>query len=179
MARKLTWLAVLVLAASAVAMAEMGAISAAARFCSGVVLLVFVARMRVPPVYEAAFSVSVTGAFWCDVGHWYHRVPHLDTVVHFLLTGTGSVVAFCVLLRFAGPTMSRATVSFPRWTPAVLVGMAGTSAAVLWELYEWVVEQIAPGSMRVGYGDTITDLAVGVTGSLLAGALFSAQTCDP
>ncbi|AQS65810.1 hypothetical protein [Streptomyces pactum] len=169
----MTWLAVMVLACSAVVVGALGEGFAALRFLSGVVLLVVVTRLRVPPPFEAVFSVVVTVAFWCDVGSWYRRAPELDTVVHFLLTGTGSVVVFLALLRGAGPALGQAAANIPRWTLTVLVGMAGTSAATLWELYEWVAEQATPGTMRVGYGDTVADLAVGVAGSLLAGALFA------
>ncbi|MFG2681353.1 hypothetical protein [Streptomyces sp. NPDC048392] len=174
----MTCLAVLALASSAMAMGALGERADAVRFLSGIVLLVVVTRLRVPPPYEAAFSIVVVGAFWCDVGHWYHRVPQLDTAVHLLLTGTGSVVVFSALLTCTGPALGQAVASLPRWTPTVLVGMAGTSAAVLWEFYEWVAERISPGTMRVGYGDTVADLAVGVAGSLLAGALF-ARTARP
>ncbi|MGW8062578.1 hypothetical protein ACVV2G_09950 [Streptomyces ziwulingensis] len=172
-ARNVTWPAVLVLACSAVVVGALGEVFSALRFLSGVVLLVVVTRLRVPSPFEAAFSVVVTVAFWCDVGRWYHRVPELDTVVHFLLAGSGSVVAFFALLRGAGPELGQAAANAPRWTLTLLTGMAGTSAATVWELYEWVAEQVSPQTMRVGYGDTVADLAVGVAGSLLAGALFA------
>ncbi|MFJ8150019.1 hypothetical protein ACIQ6R_34010 [Streptomyces sp. NPDC096048] len=175
-ARNVTWLAVLVLACSAVVVGVLGEEFSALRFLSGVVLLAVVRRLRVPAPFEAVFSVVVTVAFWCDVGRWYQRVPELDTVVHFLLTGAGSVVAFFALLRGAGPELRQAAANTPRWTLTLLVGMAGTSAATLWELYEWVVEQVSPKTMQVGYGDTVADLAVGVTGSLLAGALFAGSS---
>ncbi len=172
----MTWLAVAMLACSAVVVGARGEEFSALRFLSGVVLLAAVTRLRVPAPYEAVFSVVVTLAFWCDVGRWYHRVPELDTVVHFLLTGAGSVVALFALLRGAGRELRQAAAKMPRWTLTLLVGMAGTSAATLWELYEWVAEQVSPGTMQVGYGDTVADLAVGVAGSLLAGALFAGSS---
>ncbi|MFE7899271.1 hypothetical protein ACFU3E_17420 [Streptomyces sp. NPDC057424] len=64
----------------------------------------------------------------------------------------------------------------PRWTLAFLVGMAGTSAATRWEPDERGAEQVSPGTMQVGYGDLVADRAVGVAGSLLAGALFAAAS---
>ncbi|MBN0044590.1 hypothetical protein JS756_10805 [Streptomyces actuosus] len=94
--------------------------------------------------------------------------------VHLLLTGTGSVVVFFGLLHAAGPGLRHAALEMPRWVLATVIGLCGTGAAVLWEMYEWVAEQAAPGSMRVGYGDTIADLAVGAAGSLAVGGLFAA-----
>ena len=47
----------------------------------------------------------------------------------------------------------------------------GTTAAVVWEYYEWAVEELNPEGMIVGYTDTVIDIFAGMAGSLVAGAL--------
>ncbi|AMW14580.1 hypothetical protein A4E84_36970 [Streptomyces qaidamensis] len=174
----MTWSALLMLAGSALVAVVVLSHLAALRFLLAIVLLLAVIALRVPHAYEAAFSLVVVGAMWCDVGEIYRRVAELDALVHFLLTATGSVVAFFALLRIGGPPLWDAAAEARWWVIVVLVGMAGTVGAVLWEMYEWVVERIAPGSMRVGYTDTLADVAVGMVGALLAGLVFSLVSRD-
>lgn len=47
---------------------------------------------------------------------------------------------------------------------------AGVTAAVVWEFYEWVIEQVNPTGMTVGYTDTVVHLFAGTVGSLAAAA---------
>jgi hypothetical protein len=51
----------------------------------------------------------------------------------------------------------------------VWVLVVGVTAAVLWEFYEWIIEQIRPAAMRVDYTDTVVDLFAGTLWSLVAG----------
>ncbi|UYQ60178.1 hypothetical protein [Streptomyces peucetius] len=176
MARLGTGAAFLTLASGALAFAVMGEQARALRFLLGIVLLLAVTRLVVPGPYEAAFSVTVALSLWCDTGQWYRTVPHLDTAVHFLLSGTGCVIVFFALLRLGGPAVRAGAVSAPRWVLTLWVAWIGLATAAVWELYEWVVEELAPRSMRVGYDDTIADLAAGLAGCLLAGAVLAYAT---
>ncbi|HLS46027.1 MAG TPA: hypothetical protein VK045_11385 [Ornithinicoccus sp.] len=47
--------------------------------------------------------------------------------------------------------------------------MIGTAIAVLWEYYEWIVEQVSPQGMIVGYTDTVGDPLAGLGGAVAAG----------
>ncbi len=56
-----------------------------------------------------------------------------------------------------------------RFSLALMVTFVGLALATLWEMFEWVENQYAPASTHVGYDDTISDLVLGGTGSLVAG----------
>ncbi len=52
----------------------------------------------------------------------------------------------------------------------------GLAAGVLWELYEWVATSIFPSaSIAVGYDDTVLDLTMDGSGSLVAGLVLLAR----
>ncbi|WP_157839091.1 hypothetical protein [Streptomyces flavidovirens] len=147
--------------------------SSGLRFLLGLVLLTAVAWTGTPKPYEAAFISVVLLGMWSDVGHWYAQVNQLDTAVHFAMAGCGSIVVLFGFLRMSGKEMRTASRYLPLWALVFLIAMLGLAAAALWEIYEWVVEQLAPESMRVSYSDTIADLVAGVAGSAVAGLLFS------
>jgi len=69
------------------------------------------------------------------------------------------------------PPVSEPAPALRWWAPVVWVTAVGVTAAVLWEFYERVVEEIAPAGMLVGYTDTIVDLVAGLLGSVVAGVL--------
>ena len=50
----------------------------------------------------------------------------------------------------------------------------GFAAGALWELYEWFANNVLGGSILVSYDDTIADLLMGGTGSLIAGLSLAA-----
>jgi hypothetical protein len=45
----------------------------------------------------------------------------------------------------------------------------GFAAGAVWELYEWFANNVLGGSILVSYEDTIADLLMDGTGSLIAG----------
>ncbi|WP_147017365.1 hypothetical protein [Kocuria turfanensis] len=142
------------------------------RFAAVTVVLLLTRRARVPTGFVAAFAVLVLLAMWGSVQHWYAQVPHFDTVVHVLTPGSLAAVSYFLLVDARLLPDARETGRPVRgWAPVVWVGVVGTTAAVLWEYYEWVVEQISPQGMLVGYTDTVVDLLAGMCGSLVAGLL--------
>ncbi|MGQ1838884.1 hypothetical protein ACT4S2_10540 [Kocuria turfanensis] len=142
------------------------------RFAAVTVVLLLTRRAKVPTGFVAAFAVLVLLAMWGSVQHWYAQIPHFDTVVHVLTPGGLAAVAYFLLVDARLLPDARETRAPVRgWAPVLWVGLVGTTAAVLWEYYEWVVEQISPAGMLVGYTDTVVDLFAGMCGSLVAGIL--------
>ncbi|MGW7356256.1 hypothetical protein ACWGI0_06185 [Streptomyces sp. NPDC054802] len=166
------WLVRVVLALSSATFLALGEWAAALRFFLGIVLLSVPPRAGVPKSYEAVFATVVGFALWCDAGHWYARVGHLDTAVHAALAGSGSIVLFFAFLKVAGSGLRNAVLDVPRWVLLTWISSLGLSAAAMWEIYEWMVEQVSPGSIRVSYSDTVADLAAGLIGTVGAGLIF-------
>lgn len=143
------------------------------RFAVVMALLLFARSAQVPPAFLGAFSVLLLFATWAGVAHWYRQVTVLDAVVHFFTPGSLAAVAYFVV---AGAALLP-DVRDPKardlrpWAPAFWVTLLGTTAAVVWEFYEWVMEQWTPSQIHVGYTDTVVDLFAGMSGSLVAGAI--------
>lgn len=139
-------------------------------------LIIGIARWGdVPPPFAAAFAVLALLATWASVHHWYRQIAPADEIVHLLTPASLAAVLYFLLVR--ARVMPDAQVSrreLRSWTPVLWVTLAGVAAAVLWEFYEWGVEQVAPSSVIVGYTDTVVDLAAGAVGSVVAGRLVLA-----
>ncbi|MCJ8503751.1 hypothetical protein MRU69_02580 [Kocuria flava] len=142
------------------------------RFAAVTVVLLLTRRAKVPTGFVAAFSVLVLLAMWGSVQHWYARIPHFDTLVHVLTPGSLAAVSYFLLVdaRLLPDARARDR-ALREWAPVLWVTLTGSVAAVLWEYYEWVVEQISPQGMLVGYTDTVVDLFAGMCGSWVAGLL--------
>lgn len=172
--------AVLVAAASAVWLAIAGNWDGVIRF---VVIAGFMLAARaadVPFPFAAAFAVFLLLSTWASVQHWYRSIPHFDVLVHLLTPGSLAAVAYFVLAhQRLFPAAHDRDPRWRSWAPVVWVTVVGVTAAVVWEFYELVVEQIAPAAMSVGYVDTVLDLAAGMLGSLAAGALVLAWVRHP
>lgn len=107
--------------------------------------------------------------------HWYRQILPADEVIHVLTPGSLAATAYFFLANLRVlPDARESSRRLRSWTPVLWVTLTGMSAAVLWEFYEWVVEQFSPAGMRVGYTDTVVDLAAGAVGSLIAGFLVHA-----
>lgn len=126
----------------------------------------------VPPPFGAAFAVFLLLATWASVQHWYRQINNFDLLVHFLTPGSLAAAAYFVLARWeALPSVRQRADRLRSWAPVLWVAMVGILAAALWEFYEWVVDQFAPATMRVGYTDTVADLCAGLLGSVVAGGV--------
>ena len=110
----------------------------------------------VPVPFAAAFAVLLLPATWASAQNWYRQIDHFDVVVHLFTPGAVAAVFYFTLV-------------------------SGT-VALLWECYEWVIQQVTPKTIVVGYSDSISDMLAGLVGSVLAGALVVAwarRTNDP
>lgn len=169
--RWLVALAVLAGMAGAAFVGVEGRWEATVRFALVTVALV-AARQVTPAPFAAAFSVFLLLATWLSVERLYTSIGQLDEAVHFVTPGSLAVVGYFALVRARLLPDTAPVSGLRRWAPAIWVLLVGVTGAVLWEFYEWTVEQVAPDQMAaVGYTDTIADLMAGMLGSLAAGAL--------
>lgn len=90
------------------------------------------------------------------VGWW-------DDAMHFVLW---ALLTWGVLLAFAPRGLSRALTVF------VALGF-GSTAAVVWEIGEYVAFVRSSPELQTAYTDTLGDLALGTIGALLAGLVVS------
>lgn len=172
--RAVLYLALAAAIASCVAMVPETNWDGALRFAIVSGLIAGARFARVPTPFAAAFSVLLLFATWAGVAHWYRQVSLLDGVVHFFTPGSLAAVGYYVLVQAALLPDPRRPSGVRAWAPVLWVALVGSSAAVVWEYYEWVVEQLAPVSVRVGYTDTVVDLFAGMLGSFAAGMLVLA-----
>ena len=165
-------LALLVGGGSAVWMGLAGRWEPTFRFAVVTVLMLVVRAGRTPAAFGGPFAAFLLLATWASVQHWYREIPQFDVLVHVVTPGSLATVSYFVLVRASVlPSVRTSSRGLREWAPVVWVTAVGVTAAVLWEFYEWVVEQYQPQGMIVGYDDTILDLLAGTVGSLLGGAL--------
>ncbi|GAA1679182.1 hypothetical protein GCM10009745_23670 [Kribbella yunnanensis] len=99
----------------------------------------------------------------------FDSVTWWDDAMHFVLWGFLTAGA---LLAFAPRNLSRAVTAF------VALGF-GATAAVIWELGEYVAFVRKSPELQTAYTDTLGDLALGTLGALLAGLLLHHLTPRP
>ncbi len=111
----------------------------------------------------AAFLVGA----WTALLGGYEAVGSLDLVVHVVATGLAAGLGVTTLERIG---------VLPADLPALGRGVSavtlGATLALLWELGEWAGSTWLDSGIRVGYTDTVGDLAAGLLGSALAGAAY-------
>lgn len=136
-------------------------------------VVMFVPRwVDVPAPFAAAAALCLLTATWASVQHWYRGVPLADEIVHLFTPASVAAAAFFWLVQQRVlPDVGPGSRSLRGWSPVLWVTLLGVLTAVVWEFYEWVVEQFSPRGMLVGYTDTVLDLAAGTAGSVVAGGL--------
>lgn len=122
---------------------------------------------------EVGTNAVLLLAAWSSVWQLYERWGVWDLVVHLLATA--------VLAHLAGVLLARRpSVRLGRWPYVVVVTALGTSLAVVWEYLELLGNALVDPTVNVGYTDTVSDIAAGNVGALLAGILgASAAVADP
>ena len=93
----------------------------------------------------------------------FDTISWWDDAMHFILWG---LLTAGVLVAFVGPTLSRGLTAF------VALGF-GATAAVIWELGEYVAFVRHSFELQTAYTDTLGDLALGTLGALGAGLIVS------
>jgi len=92
----------------------------------------------------------------------FDTVDWWDDAMHFVLWG---FLTAGVLLAFAPPNLSRGLTAF------VALGF-GATAAVVWELGEYVAFIRSSPELQTAYTDTLGDLTLGTLGALCAGLIL-------
>jgi hypothetical protein len=122
---------------------------------------------------DVAYGATLLASAWAAQLEWYRAVPWLDLPVHAACTGLVAAVAYVALVR-AGMLADPGALRPGRARVGVLVVTTGLGAvlAILWELGEWAGHTYLDDRIGVGYGDTVTDLAAGLLGAVVAGLLL-------
>ena len=90
----------------------------------------------------------------------YQRA-HVDDLIHF---ADGALVA-SVVGALATPRVKTS------WEAAGVASLAGTAAAGLWEIGEWIGLKLGARGMNLSYDDTMTDLIETTAGAMLGGVI--------
>jgi hypothetical protein len=116
------------------------------------------------PAFDIALGLTLITASWSSVLQLYTSVAGWDLVVHFAATGLLAAALLVIAQRLAGVPAEVSTAQGVVFTTAF-----GMSAAVVWEMAEWVGHNFIDPTIFVAYDDTIGDLVAGTAGSFLAG----------
>lgn len=116
-----------------------------------------------PGLDIALGSTLLVAAFSSTLG-LYTSIAGWDLVVHFSATGLLAAALFV-----CGQRLRLVPLDTPPVPTAVLTAAFGVSAAVLWEIAEWVGHNFVDPTIYVAYNDTIGDLAAGAAGAIVAG----------
>jgi hypothetical protein len=133
---------------------------------AGGMLLVPVAwriRGRAEP-YPRALDLAVTLPLLVDAGGnaiGIYRRAHVDDLIHF---ADGALVA-SVVGALATPRVRTS------WEAAAAAATAGTAAAAIWEIGEWIGLKLGAKGMDLTYEDTMTDLLETSAGAMLGGII--------
>ncbi|MGA5601789.1 hypothetical protein ACPCUF_12200 [Streptomyces griseoincarnatus] len=127
---------------------------------------------RLPALLDLLLCAALTWATWSSVFHWYRVVDWYDTAVHSVTPGTVAVTLQLLLAR-ARLLPSPRDRALRRSAVPLITTALGATVASLWEMYEWLATDVFGAHLRVGYEDTVADMAAGVAGSLAAGLILA------
>jgi hypothetical protein len=136
--------------------------------------------LDLPAPLDVAYGASLIFAAWASQLEWYDAVDWLDLAVHLVCTGLIAAVAYLALVRWE--LLPGAVATPPaRASAGVVVVTAGLGAiaAILWEVGEWAGHTYLDEGIGVGYDDTVTDLAAGLLGALIAGLVLARRERRP
>lgn len=132
-------------------------------YAGGMLLVPLAWRLRGrPEPYPRELDLAVTLPLLIDAGGnaaGIYQRAHVDDLVHF---ADGALLS-SVVGALATPRVKTS------WEAAGVAALAGTAAAGLWEIGEWVGLKLGARGMDLSYDDTMTDLAETVAGAVLGG----------
>jgi hypothetical protein len=132
-------------------------------YAAGMLLVPVAWRLRGrPQPYPRELDLAVTLPLLVDAGGnaiGIYQRAHVDDLVHF---ADGALLS-SVVGALATPRVKTS------WEAAGVAAFAGTAAAGLWEIGEWVGLKLGAKGMDLSYDDTMTDLAETVAGAFLGG----------
>jgi hypothetical protein len=122
-------------------------------------------RTTLPAVLQLSYLVFVAaGPFAGSALHVYWILPWWDIFVHF---GSGFMLVWLGLLmvRRTEESLGRA---LPRWFVLSTAFFAAVAFAGLWEIFEFVSDELLGTQTQHGLQDSMSDLLAGVAGALAA-----------
>ena len=128
-----------------------------------VVPIAWRARGR-PQPYPRELDLAVTLPLLADAAgnaSGIYQRAHVDDLIHF---ADGALVA-SVVGALATPRVKTS------WEAAGVASLAGTAAAGLWEIGEWIGLKLGARGMNLSYDDTMTDLIETTAGAMLGGVI--------
>lgn len=132
-------------------------------YAGGMLLVPLAWRARGrPQPYPRELDLAVTLPLLVDAGGnaiGIYQRAHVDDLVHF---ADGALLS-SVVGALATPRVKTS------WEAAGVAALAGTAAAGLWEIGEWVGLKLGAKGMDLSYDDTMTDLAETVAGAFMGG----------
>lgn len=120
-----------------------------------------------PPALDVASCAAFLVGAWTALLGGYEAVGALDLGVHVAATGLAAGLGLTTLERLG--VLSADLPAIGRGVSAVTLG---ATLALLWEVGEWAGSTWLDSSIRVGYADTVGDLAAGLLGAVIAGAAY-------
>lgn len=128
----------------------------------------FVRRRRDDPLlYPYGLDILLGLPFLIDVGgnalNLYDTIEWWDDLNHLVNWGILSAAFGQFLLRLP----------VGKWSTAGLVAGFGAITAILWELAEYITFVRNSPELQTAYTDTLGDLVLGTTGSIIAGLVTS------
>lgn len=161
---------VALLSAVAVALVPTFPTEAAVRFALTFAALLVTRAIQLPRPFDAAFAALLLATGWASALGWYFEHPWVDVPIHIALTGATAAVLYFGVARagllppLGDPGLRRRTAGI-----VLVVTLLGATVALLWEVYEWVAENVLSARILVGYDDTVLDMVNGFAGSVVAG----------
>lgn len=146
-----------------------------------VMMLVFLGVLlaraaALPAGLDGATSAVLLAAAWFSVADLYAQIAWIDLATHFAVGAVLAALACIMLERWdaAGLDPSRRQTSVASVAAGALIGAAlALALSVVWEFMEWWGHTYVDDTVHVGYLDTLSDIAAGGFGGLLAGAVLA------
>lgn len=151
----------------------MGDVEGAARL-GATALFVYIARaINVPRPFDLGFTLAMGLQGWGNVFGLFDTVSWWDTLVHFVLSLWAAPLFYIGLARLnVVPDLSE-SLKKHRVGIFVITLSVGLAFGACYEIYEWVIDNVFGGNLRIGETDTVSDLAMDALGSAVGGALLT------
>jgi hypothetical protein len=114
--------------------------------------------------YPRELDLAITLPLLVDAGGnaiGIYRRANVDDLIHF----ADGAIASSVVGALATPRVKTS------WEAAAAGALAGTAAAGLWEIGEWIGLKLGAKGMDLTYDDTMTDLIETTAGAVLGGVI--------
>lgn len=122
------------------------------------------ANFKLPFGYEVGLMIFVAVSLVAgECFNLYARFLWWDELLHFT---SGLVVGYIALLALHIDDARKKAVSGP-WFAAIFVFSLVLTSALVWEIFEFAVDQLAHGHMQYGLVDTMDDMIDASVGGLI------------